>query len=136
MNGIVINIDPVIFHLGPFELRWYSLAIMLAIVAAVLISVRQGKKRGIASEQIYSLALWLVLGGIIGARMIHVFDHWDHYIANPIEIIQLQNGGLAIWGAMAGGGLALLVYALINRLPLGRLVDTVTPGLIVNKRLY
>ena len=89
MNGIVINIDPVIFHLGPFELRWYSLAIITAIIAAVLISVRQGKKKGIASEQTYSLALWLVLGGIIGARLFHVLDHWDHYIANPRSTVVL-----------------------------------------------
>ncbi|KKK54709.1 hypothetical protein LCGC14_3081950, partial [marine sediment metagenome] len=70
MNGIVINIDPVIFHLGGFELRWYSLAIMLAIVAAVLIAAYLGKKKGIATEEIYSLALWVVIAGIVGARLV------------------------------------------------------------------
>ncbi len=129
MNGIVIDIDPVIFHLGHLELRWYSLAIILAIVAAVLITAYRAKKKGIATEHIYSLALWVVLGGIVGARLFHVIDHWEHYINNPAQILGFQ--GLAIWGALAGGGLALILYARTRHLPFGRLVDVVAPGLPV-----
>ncbi len=131
MNGIVINIDPVILQIGHFELRWYSLAIMLAVVAAVLITIRRAKHKGIAREEIYSLTLWVVLGGLLGARLFHVIDRWEYYAGNPLNILQLQQGGLAIWGALAGGGLALLVYAKVRRLSLGRLVDAVTPGLLV-----
>ncbi len=131
MNGIVINIDPVILQIGHFELRWYSLAIMLAVVAAVLITIRRAKHKGIAREEIYSLTLWVVLGGLVGARLFHVIDRWEYYAGNPLNILQLQQGGLAIWGALAGGGLALLVYAKLRRLSLGRLVDAVTPGLLV-----
>ncbi len=129
MNGIVINIDPVIFHLGDFELRWYSLAIMLGIVAAVLITTHLAKKKGIASEEIQSLALWTVISGVVGARLFHVIDHWEHYVHNPQQIFQFQ--GLAIWGALAGGGVALILYAWGRHLPLGRLLDAVTPGLLV-----
>ena len=129
MNGIVINIDPVIFRLGHLELRWYSLAIILAIIAAVLITAYRAKKKGIATEHIYSLALWVVLGGIVGARLFHVIDHWEHYMNNPAQILGFQ--GLAIWGALVGGGLALIIYARIRHLPLGRLVDVVAPGLLV-----
>ncbi|MFC1958475.1 prolipoprotein diacylglyceryl transferase [Chloroflexota bacterium] len=130
-NGIVINIDPVIFHLGVFELRWYSLAITLAIVAAVWMTTYQGKKKGIATDEIYSLALWVVISGVVGARLFHVIDHWEHYASNPLQIWQLQQGGLAIWGALAGGGVATIVYAKIRPVPLGRLVDAVAPGLLV-----
>lgn len=131
MNGIVISIDPVIFHLGAFGFRWYSLAIMLAVVTAVLITAHQGKKRGIATEEIYSLALWVVLAGIVGARLFHVIDQWEYYAGNPLQMLQLQQGGLAIWGALAGGGVALILYARSRHLSLGRLVDTVAPGLLV-----
>ena len=129
MNGIVINIDPVMFRLGHFELRWYSLAIIIAIIAAVLLAAHQGKKKGIATEQVYSMALWVVLGGVVGARLFHVIDHWEHYINNPAQILGFQ--GLAIWGGLAGGGLALIIYARVRHLPLGRLVDVVAPGLLV-----
>ncbi len=129
MNGIVINIDPVIFRLGAFELRWYSLAIVLAIVAAVLIAAHLGKKKGIATEEIYSLALWVVIAGVVGARLFHVIDHWEHYANNPAQILEFQ--GLAIWGALAGGGVAILVYSRIRHIPLSRLADVVAPGLLV-----
>ncbi len=130
MNGIVINIDPVIFRLGGFELRWYSLTIMLSIVVAVLITAYLGKKKGIATGEIYSLALWVVIAGIVGARLVHVIDHWEHYASNPLQILQLQQGGLAIWGALAGGGIAAIVYAKIRHIPLGRLVDALAPALL------
>ena len=129
MNGIVINIDPVIFSLGAFELRWYSLAIILAIVAAVLITAHLAKKKGIAAGEIQSLALWVVISGVVGARLFHVIDHWEHYVTNPSKTLGFQ--GLAIWGALAGGGLALILYAWIRHLPIGRLVDAVVPGLLV-----
>jgi phosphatidylglycerol:prolipoprotein diacylglycerol transferase len=130
MNGIVINIDPVLFHLGNFELRWYGLAVILAVVAAVLITARLGEKKGIARGVIYSLALWVVISGIVGARLFHVIDQWEYYAGNPLQILQLQQGGLAIWGGLLGGGLALLIYSRGQHLPLGRLVDAVAPALL------
>jgi len=129
MNGIVINIDPVLLRLGSFELRWYSLAIMLAVLAAVLITAHQGKKKGIATGEIYSLAIFVVVAGIIGARLFHVIDHFGYYMNNPSQIVQFQ--GLAIWGALLGGGAALIFYARSRHLSLGRLVDAVAPGLLV-----
>lgn len=131
MNGIVINIDPVIFHLGAFALRWYGLAIMLAVVAAVLITTYRAKKKGIATEEIHSLAIWVVIGGIVGARLFHVIDNFGYYMSNPSQILQFQ--GLAIWGALAGGGVATIAYAKIKHVPLGRLVDALAPALLVGQ---
>ena len=131
MNGIVINIDPAIFHIGGFELRWYGLAVMLAVTAAVLITAHLGKRKGIAPEKIYSLAVWVVFAGIVGARLVHVIDRFDYYAVNPLQIWQFQQGGLAIWGGLAGGGLALIIYTRISHIPLGRIVDAVAPGLLV-----
>ncbi|MBI4188871.1 MAG: prolipoprotein diacylglyceryl transferase [Chloroflexi bacterium] len=128
MNGIVINIDPVIFHLGTFELRWYSLAIVLAVIAAVLITVRRGQKKGIVADEIYSLALWVVVAGVLGARLFHVIDNIGYYLSNPSQILHFQ--GLAIWGGIAGGGLAVIIYARKRHLPLARLVDAMAPGLL------
>ena len=131
MNGIVINVDPVIFHLGGFELRWYSVAIMVAVVAAVAVAIREGKRRGIRAAEFYNLAPWVLLGGLVGARLFHVVDRWSYYAANPSAIFMVQQGGLAIWGGLAGGGLAAAVYARRRHLSFGLLADALVPGLLV-----
>jgi phosphatidylglycerol:prolipoprotein diacylglycerol transferase len=131
MNGIVINIDPVIFQVGSFELRWYGMAILVAAISGIFIWVYRGKKRGIEAGDIYSLAAWSIFAGLVGARLFHVFDHFDYYTANPSQILQIQQGGLAIWGAMASGGIAAIIYARVKRIPLGPLVDAAAPALLV-----
>ncbi len=128
--GIVINIDPVIFSFGAFALRWYSLAIILAVIAAVLVAAHQGKKRGIPEDEIYSLLPWVLFAGLVGARLFHVMDYLDYYASNPAQILHFEKGGLAIWGALAGGGIATVAYAGLRHISLWRLVDTVTLGLL------
>lgn len=129
MNGIDINIDPVIFQIGSFELRWYSIAIMAAVISAILIATREGKKKGIAPPEMFSMAMWVIVAGIVGARLFHVIDNFGHYTSNPSEIIQFE--GLAIWGGIAGGSIAAITYAKIRHLPLGRLADALVPALLV-----
>lgn len=130
MNGITINIDPVIARLGGFELRWYSLMIILAVVVASLIAGRQLKKKGISPDTMFSMLPWLLLGGIIGARLFHVIDRWEYYAANPLQIVQLQ-GGLAIYGAMAGGVIAAAIYGKKKHIDLRVMADALVPALII-----
>jgi phosphatidylglycerol:prolipoprotein diacylglycerol transferase len=133
LSGIVINIDPVIFNLWGLEVRWYSLAILAGIIAAVIISIFEGKRKGISTESILSLAPIGLIGGIIGARLFHLFDHWSYYMTNPGQIIQIQSGGLAIWGALIGGSLAVTIYAWRVRIPIWKLMDLLVPGLLAGQ---
>jgi phosphatidylglycerol:prolipoprotein diacylglycerol transferase len=130
MNGISIGIDPIIFQVGTFEFRWYTLAIIAAIATALVIVVKEGRRKGIEVEKIYSLVPWVILAGIIGARLFHVIDHWEYYTANPVQIIQMQNGGLAIWGVVFGGGLAIFLYTKLKHIPTGLLFDAFVPALL------
>ncbi len=130
MNGIIINIDPILLRIGQFELRWYSVIILIAVLAAVAVTLFVSKRKGVPAEEIYNLLPWVLFAGVIGARLFHVVDQWDYYSANPLQIFQLQRGGLAIWGALAGGGAAVIAYARLRHIPLGRLADIITPGVL------
>ncbi len=133
MNGVVINIDPIIFTLGSFEFRWYSLAVLAAALTVLLCVLRGAKKNNLPREAILSLTPWVMIGGILGARFFHVLDHLSYYLANPGQILQFNQGGLAIWGALVGGGAAVIIYAAIKRIPLGLLGDILVPGLLAGQ---
>ena len=133
MNGIVISIDPVAFQIGPVSVNWFSLMIIVAIAAAVLITTRAAAKRGIAAQTIYSGIPWAVLGGVVGARMVHVLDNWEYFSTAPAQIVGGQ--GMAIYGALVGGAVASVIYAKIKHIPIGRAADSLAPGLLVGQMI-
>src|SRR3972149_4901420 len=133
MNSIAIGIDPVIVHLGTFELRWFGVMIMMAVILGIWMAIFQARRRGISADDIYSVGLWGVIGGIIGARLFHVVDKWDYYLSHPLQILALQQGGLAIWGGAVGGLLAGAIYARYKKLPLVPTMDIGAFGLITGQ---
>lgn len=108
---IEIDIDPVIAHIGPFALRWYSLMIMAGIYAGTIVAARFAAQRGIDPDHVYSAAVWVVVAGIVGARLTHVIDRWDLYRDQPMRVFAVYEGGIAIWGGLIGGGGAVWAYA-------------------------
>jgi phosphatidylglycerol:prolipoprotein diacylglycerol transferase len=133
MTGIVIDIDPVIFRAGGFTLRWYGLFIMAAVGAALFVAVKEAQRRGIAKEHVYSVTLWGLPAGFLGARLFHVVDKSDYYLSNPMAILSFQQGGLAIWGGIAGGAIAGVYYAKSKGVPLARLADVAALALLAGQ---
>lgn len=129
---ITINIDPIIFSLGHFMVRWYGLIVMAAVVVGVALAAREAERKGFRKTEIYDSALWVVAGGLIGARLFHVLDHWPHeYAANPVRALYIWEGGLAIWGGVAGGLIAVALLARRRGWRLPRLLDAIAPGLVL-----
>ena len=129
---ITINIDPVIFSIGHFMLRWYSLIVLTAIVVGVWLTAREAERKGFKKEEIYDSALYVVLAGLLGARLFHVLDHWPHeYAASPIRALYIWEGGLAIWGAIVGGLIALAILAWQRKWRLPALLDASAPGVVL-----
>lgn len=131
MGPIVIDIDPTILRLGHFSLRWYGLFIGLAIVAAFLVALREARRKGVDEDDVYSLGMWAVLGGFVGARLFHVIDRWQEYLAQPAAIFAIQDGGLAIYGAILGGLATGALYARRRGLSVPLMADLTAPGLIL-----
>ena len=129
---ITIGIDPIIYSIGHLHLRWYSLIVITAIFVGVWLTAREAERKGFKKEDIYDAALWVVLGGIVGARLFHVLDHWqDVFAADPIRALYVWEGGLAIWGAVAGGLLVTAVLAWRGGWRLPKLLDAAAPGLVL-----
>lgn len=135
MNGITISTDPMIAQAGPFMLSWYNLFFMLAVFAGGWLGLREARRKGIDTEKMQSLILWGLLGGIVGARLFHVVDRWDLYADDPVRVLYVWEGGLAVYGGLVGGVLAGLLYARFNGLPFWRAADAAAPGLILSQGL-
>ena len=129
---ITVNIDPVAVNFGHFAIRWYGLIVALAMAIGVAVSRKQAARRAVKENDLLDAVAWVVLAGLVGARLFHVIDHWDHeYAANPARAFYMWEGGLAIWGAVVGGLAAVWIFARRRRLDFGVLVDVAAPGLVL-----
>jgi len=81
---ISIDIDPVLFRLGHFAVRWYGLIVAGSVGTAVWLAAGEARRKRMRSEDFQDAATWVVLAGLVGARLFHVIDHWPHeFAANP-----------------------------------------------------
>src|SRR3990172_1233236 len=127
-----ISIDPIIFNIGHFALRWYGIILMIAMGIGIWLTAREAERKGFKKDDIYDAALWIIVGGLIGARLFHVLDHWPHeYAANPIRAFYIWEGGLAIWGALIGGLIAGALIAWRRGWRFPKLLDAAVPGLVL-----
>ncbi len=127
-----ISIDPVIFNIGHFAVRWYGIILMIAMGIGIWLTAREAERKGFKKDDIYDAAVWIIVGGLIGARLFHVLDHWSHeYAADPIRALYIWEGGLAIWGALAGGLIAGAVIAWRRGWRFPKLLDAAAPGLVL-----
>lgn len=110
-------------------LPWYSVTMVSAIVVAILLAVREEKRRGLPKDTVIDLALWLIPSGIVGARLYYVAFTWDLFRSRPLAILEIWKGGLAIYGAIIGGIIAAFVFSRRRKLSLRTLADMIVPGL-------
>ena len=109
---ITWTVDPAIFQIGPKEIRWYGLAFAIGFAIGYMIVERMWKKEGLKPEWIDSLLIYTMLGTVIGARLGHcLFYAPEHYLANPIEILKIWEGGLASHGGTLGIIIAIYFYS-------------------------
>jgi len=128
---IHINIDPIAFSIWVFQVRWYGIMVVLAIAAIIAISVIEARRLRVSDEHIYNVALWAIIGGILLSRLLHVIDRWDYYMANPRQILGFE--GLAVYGAVLGALIAVLIYCYVKKLSFWQMGDIIAPGAILGQ---
>lgn len=124
-------IDPVALNIGGVQIRWYGICIALGVVAASWISACLAKKKGYNSDLIFDLLIYVLPLAIVGARLYYVIFEWGQYANDPISILYIWNGGLAIYGGIIGGALGVLIFCKIRRVSFMQIADFITPGLIL-----
>lgn len=121
---------PVLFKFGTFSIYAWGFTLSLAILFGTLLAMKLAKRIGIESDRILDLAIVLVVGGIVGARLFYVIVYEPaRYIREPLQIFALWNGGLVYYGALIGGFIAGIIYVVKKQLPFWKLADVVAPPL-------
>lgn len=131
------NISPpsIFLEIGPLTIRYYGLFLLLAILASLFIIMKIAKWYKIEKEIILDLSIYLIIGGILGARIYDVFLELSYYLENPFQMLQIWKGGLAIHGGLIGGFLALLLFLKKYKLSLIKIIAIIVPGLALGQAI-
>ena len=127
---VEIGIGPNLLSFGTFVVSWHGFFSFIAVATAVFLVGRWAPLKGIDPDDIYSIAIFAIIGGIIGARLVHVVDHWDFYQQNPADVFAIWAGGIGLWGGILGGFIGGAGYALIVKQPVGVIADLTAPALL------
>lgn len=130
MISLLHNYHPqaIFLSLGPVTIYWYGLFIVLSILVALVITFQLAKYYNIPSEVIFDLSFWLIINGIIGARIYDDLLQLPYYLNHPWQSLEIWRGGLAIHGAILAGLLTIWFFAKKRKLSFWQLVAIMTPG--------
>lgn len=101
---------PILGHLGPFPIRSYGLAMALAFLAGIWLARRRAHARGLNPDLIIDMAFFVIIASIAGARAAYVLVHWATFAGDPVAMLRIWDGGLALYGGLAGGIVAGLLF--------------------------
>jgi len=122
---------PILFKLGPFSVFSYGVMAALGFLAGILVSLHFAKKEGFSAETILDLAVYVIIGSIIGARLLYVLGQWHLYKDNLLEIFMLQHGGLVVLGGVIAAILVVFWFAKKKKISFLKLFDICTPATLL-----
>lgn len=124
------EIDSVAFRIGNFTIAWYALIITAGMIAACIYTTFRAKKIGLRTDDIIDYALALIPAGIVGARIYYVLSKIDSYDSFA-DVVNIRNGGMAIYGGIIGGFIAALIVTKIKKIYFPAFADCCAPGIII-----
>lgn len=121
-------------QIGPLRIYFYALCIIVGIICAGIWTAKRLDKRGGERGAVFDFLVWSLVLGIIGARLYHVVTHWGDYFGagqNPLEVFAFWNGGIAIFGALIGGGIGVLIASRLTGIRFWSFADALVPGILL-----
>ena len=133
--GIYLNNVPRSFSVFGFQIALYGVIIGIGVICGVLMAAHVSKKENMDPDTIWDFAIYAIIFSIIGARIYYVVFEWDMYKDNLLDVFNLRNGGLAIYGAVIAAFLTLFIYTRIKKQSFLQMVDVCVPGLILGQAI-
>lgn len=118
-----------------FEIAYYGILIGIGIFTGILLAVREAKRSGQDPELVYDLAIYGVISAIVGARAYYVIFSWKDYKGDLLSILNIRQGGLAIYGGIIGAVLTIFIYCRIKKQSPFAILDLLAPGLAVGQMI-
>lgn len=133
--GIKFNISNIAFKIADVSIYWYSLLIILALIISILGMKKENGKYGIKFDDIVSLLIYVIPISLICARLYFVIFNLEYYLKNPIQILNIRNGGLAIYGGIIGGIVTIYAYCKKNKINILNMLDFIVPYLSLGQSI-
>lgn len=127
--------DRIALDFGVIQIYWYSIFIFLGIVTGCIVIFKESKKRNIDEEFLINLIFNTLIFGIIGARIYYCLFDFQYYLSNPLEILKMWNGGLAIHGGIITGLVFIIYYCKKNKVNVLKMLDIIVVGLIIGQAI-
>jgi len=121
------------FSLGPLNIHMYGLIIACGLIAAVLYGCRRSTQFGLKEDDIIDGVLYVTPFAILCARAYYCAFSWDMYKDNPISVLYIWEGGLAIYGGVLGALVGVSVFCLLRKIRVGALLDLVALGFLIGQ---
>lgn len=128
-------LNPVALDLGPLEIHWYGIIIAAGMLLGFYIANREADRRGLPEGMFMDLMFYIIIFSIIGARLYYVVFQWEYYSRNLVDIIMINEGGMAIHGGLIGGFLAGFIFCRVKGYSFFQVADIAAPSLILGQAI-
>ena len=118
---------------GDFAIAYYGITIAIGMIGGIFLAAAIAKKTGQDPDTYYDLALYAIIFALIGARLYYVIFQWEYYSQDLTRILNVREGGLAIYGGVIASIITVYVFSKVKNLKFGLLVDTAGPGLVLGQ---
>jgi phosphatidylglycerol:prolipoprotein diacylglycerol transferase len=131
IGTIVIDLDPNIVQVGGFLITWHGVFSVIGILATIRVGQVLSRRDGVTPQQVWDCAGWMVLIGLIGARLLYVWENYQQFVGQWIHIVYVTEGGISQWGGLFGAMVGAWYWCTRHRISLGRILDAAAPGAMV-----
>lgn len=123
--------DKVAFQIGNLTIHWYGVFLAIGFLVGLWTAGRRGLKDGIAPEKVLDSGIWLIVGSVIGARLLYVVTYWEESFAGRpfTEVFMIHHGGLVFYGGFIGASLGFILYTHFKKLNLWKMADVLAPSI-------